>query len=204
MDEIFSNEVYKGSTFPLFILIVHPNDWKSGLREWLAKGAKSQWFRVVEWCATRWRWCTTCWAVRGLLGGARPVQNHSTVKNYYGRDPLGGLCDLLNRLPADFNNIPQSPFKSSKLFEVGSLHIVLEVNDGCKPSCYDFNLKSCKWKDLYGCNIHVQIVLGFMVFQAVFPFDWFPSLPFCPPSYVHFFSPWLFYKQNTNPLPIPK
>jgi hypothetical protein len=60
------------------------------------------------------------------------------------RDLLSGLRDPLSCLAANFKTIAQYSSKSSNLFKVGSLHIVLEVGDGCKPSCYDFNLKSCK------------------------------------------------------------
>lgn len=185
MDEIFSNEVYKGSTFPLFILIVHPNDWKRCFREWLAKGAKSQWFRVAEWCATRWRWCATCWAVRDPSRTFPQCKITTGATHWEVHDLLGGLHDPLSCLPPNFKRIPPSPFNSSQSVEVGSLCMVFEIGDGCKSSCYDFNLKTCKWMDSYGCNVHAQIVLGFMVFQAVFSL-WLVSFPF-PFTHTHMY-----------------
>jgi hypothetical protein len=136
--------VFIKGMFPPFTLIVHLKACKRGFervigeRSGIAVISSS---RVVQD------------PLRGLcdpLGGARPVQHPSTVQKYNGRDPLGSARPVERPArPVELSccklqKIAQSSSKSSNLFKVGSLHIIFVVGDGCKPSCYDFNLKSCK------------------------------------------------------------
>ena len=95
--------------------------------------------------------CDPSRPVRDLLGGARPVQRTPAVQNLNGRDPLGcarpvGEPARPVQLSAIKTSIkfPQFPFNSSSLLEVGSLLIVLEIDDENKVVCYDFILQICK------------------------------------------------------------